>query len=86
MWREGVIGVPVGDSKYTGLWYQAKVYDLPSEYGIEGGRISKLQLRAGGLLCRRGTFEGGPEDAAKQRSENRPHPASVKLPHGTSSP
>ena len=47
MWKEGVIGVPVGDGKYTGIWYQAKVYDMPSEYGIEGGRISKLQLRSG---------------------------------------
>ena len=52
MWKEGVIRVQVEIDKYIGLWYQVKVYDLPSEYGIEGGRISKLQLREG---CR---FDG----------------------------
>lgn len=27
--------------------YDAKHFDLPSEYGIEGGRISKLGIRQG---------------------------------------
>lgn len=47
MRKEGVIGVPDESGKMTRVWYQAKIYDLPSEYGIEGGRISKLQLRVG---------------------------------------
>lgn len=33
-----------GDITYTGLsfYYEVKVYDEPSEFGINGGRISKL--------------------------------------------
>ena len=46
-WKEGVIGVPDKDGNMTGVWYEAKVYDTPSEYGINGGRISKLELRVG---------------------------------------
>jgi hypothetical protein len=28
--------------------YCAKVYDTGSEYGIDGGRVSKLQIKRGG--------------------------------------
>ena len=36
-----------GDIIYTGLkyYYEAKVYDEPSELGINNGRVSKLLVR-----------------------------------------
>ena len=37
MWHEGV---------KDGHWWQAKVYDEESHFGIDGGRISKL------VICR----------------------------------
>ena len=47
LWKEG--GMKVGNSIFR-FW--AKVYDLPSDYGIENGRISKLSLhRNGELVC-----------------------------------
>lgn len=36
MWREGF---------YKNYWWQAKVYDEGSRFGINSGRISKLQIR-----------------------------------------
>lgn len=45
LWREGVIGIPVGDGKYVSCRYWVKRYDTGSKYGIDGGRISKLELR-----------------------------------------
>lgn len=35
-----------GEVKIEGLifYYEAKVYDEPSKYGINGGRVSKLSL------------------------------------------
>jgi hypothetical protein len=36
MWRYGII---------NGFEYEVKVYDTGSQYGINGGRISKLWLR-----------------------------------------
>ena len=48
LWREGTIGVPVnGETKIAHYW--AKVYDEGSEFGIDGGRISKLQIRIDGV-------------------------------------
>ena len=38
MWKSGII---------NGYWWQAKVYGIGSEYGIDGGRISKLQICTG---------------------------------------
>ncbi len=38
MWKEKII---------DGHWCQAKVYDEPSEFGIENGRISKLTIAKG---------------------------------------
>lgn len=37
MWRKGAL-------KVNNCWYQywIKVYDEPSEYGIDGGRVSKV--------------------------------------------
>lgn len=50
MWKQGVIGIPNGEGSYTAVKYCAKIYDEPSKYGIEEGRISKLELRQGGKI------------------------------------
>ena len=47
MWHEGAILVPMKDGK-TVVHYWAKVYDEGSQFGIEGGHISKLTLKANG--------------------------------------
>ena len=52
-WRAGTIGVPDGGGKFghlTAVHYAAKVYDEGSEYGINGGRISKLTLTIDGRV------------------------------------
>lgn len=38
MWHEGTI---------DGYWWQAKVYDEGSQFGINGGRVSKLAICEG---------------------------------------
>lgn len=44
MWKEGII---------NGYLFYAKVYEGPSEYGIDKGRVSKLEISKGGqCLCR----------------------------------
>lgn len=49
MWHEGTIGVPEGKGKYTAVHYWIKHFVEPSEeYGINGGKISKLMLKANG--------------------------------------
>lgn len=53
MWREGTIGIPA--NKITGrgavaIHYILKVYDEPSKFGINHGRISKLQLKQNGKI------------------------------------
>ena len=48
MWHEGTIGVPKGDGKYTVVHYWVKSYDEGSQYGIDGGRISKATLKISG--------------------------------------
>jgi hypothetical protein len=40
-WREGAV------NRYPGYTFQAKVYDAGSVFGIEQGRISKLQVWRG---------------------------------------
>lgn len=47
MWKRGMIGVPQDDGTYKAVRYEAKVYEEGSEYGIDGGRISKLRLTMG---------------------------------------
>jgi len=43
MWRDGQIGVPTSNTIYK---YWAKVYDEGSEeFGLNGGRVSKLTIR-----------------------------------------
>jgi len=47
MWKEG--SLKVHDSIF---YYWMKQYDEGSEFGIDGGRISKLTLkRNGGIVC-----------------------------------
>lgn len=43
MWKEGAILV-----RNKVYHYEVKVYSSGSEYGIEGGKISKLLIREGG--------------------------------------
>ena len=47
MWKEGALKV---NSSWFHYWI--KVFDEPSRYGIDGGRISKLTLkRKGEIVC-----------------------------------
>lgn len=49
MWIEGTIGVKNVEGNYMAVHYWCKLFDNPSEeYGIDGGRISKLVLRQDG--------------------------------------
>ena len=52
MWSEGVISIPNAhrEGQTTICHYWVKHYDEPSEvYGINGGRISKLTIKANGV-------------------------------------
>jgi len=42
MWSEGTI---------NGYKYWVKHYENGSEFGIDGGRVSKLQIRKAGTTC-----------------------------------
>ena len=47
MWKEGTIGI-YGEPYH----YWVKVYEIGSEYGIEGGKISKLMIKRNGqIVC-----------------------------------
>ena len=51
MWLEGTIGIPedkTAGKKYIAVHYSIKVYDEPSKFGINNGKISKLQLKQDG--------------------------------------
>lgn len=50
MWSEGVIGIPDAKDKekYTKCHYWVKHFEEGSEFGINGGRISKLQIKING--------------------------------------
>ena len=50
MWSEGVIGIPDAKDKekYTKCHYWVKHFEEGSEFGINGGRISKLQIKIDG--------------------------------------
>jgi hypothetical protein len=41
-WEIGVVHLPENDTTYK---YEAKYYSLPSKFGINGGRISKMNIR-----------------------------------------
>ena len=50
MWHEGTIGIPQKDGSYKVAHYWVKSYDEPSkEYGINGGKISKLSIKIDGI-------------------------------------
>jgi hypothetical protein len=42
MWSEGIIASPTTGNKYK---YWVKHYETGSEFGINGGKISKLTIR-----------------------------------------
>ncbi len=42
--KRGAIRIPKKDEGYSTYIYSMKRYDEPSEFGIDGGRISKLTL------------------------------------------
>jgi hypothetical protein len=44
MWREGAMVLGKGNIYH----YEIKVYEEPSEYGIAGGKISKLLIKQDG--------------------------------------
>ena len=49
MWKEGTIGIPKKDGGYKSVKYWVKHFDEPNEdYGINGGKISKLSLKMDG--------------------------------------
>jgi len=51
MWSEGTIGIPAADGKFTAVHYWVKHFEEPSEkFGINGGKISKLMLKADGKV------------------------------------
>ena len=43
--KQGAIRIPNSTNGYNTFIYSMKRFDEPSEYGIDGGRISKLSLR-----------------------------------------
>lgn len=45
MWHEGAL--KIYDSIFR---YWMKVYDEPSQFGIDGGKISKLMLKRGNII------------------------------------
>ena len=48
MWLEGTIGIPknkTAGKEYIAVHYFVKVYDEPSKFGINHGKISKLELK-----------------------------------------
>lgn len=44
-WHEGTIGIPQKDGSSKIAHYWVKAYTRKSEYGINGGRISKLRIK-----------------------------------------
>lgn len=70
MWSEGIIRI--AGNPETKCEYWVKHFDLPSEWGIDGGRISKLEIRANGkttCLYDRGWGTKLEDDATQQAYE-----------------
>ena len=49
MWHEGSILIPTAEGNKIAK-YQVKAFDKGSEYGINGGKISKLWIRLDGKI------------------------------------
>lgn len=50
MWLEGTIGIPVKTGGYKSIKYWVKKFEKPSkEYGLNGGKISKLSFKMDGI-------------------------------------
>lgn len=47
-WKEGTIGSPIGSSDTRIAHYWVKAYETGSEFGIDGGKISKLTIKIDG--------------------------------------
>lgn len=43
-WKTGTISIPVKDGGRITAKYEVKCYDVGSQYGINGGKISKLRI------------------------------------------
>ena len=51
MWKQGTIGVKDSNGRMVSVTFWVKYYEEPSEeYGISGGRISKLMLKQDGRV------------------------------------
>lgn len=49
MWREGIIGIPVkGKEDIRAQYYVKQLEEADESYGINGGRIIKLQIKIDG--------------------------------------
>lgn len=72
MWSEGTIGINAfsNDHPQVICWYCIKHFENGSEFGIDGGRISKLEIRIDGkTTCHydRG-WDLKPKDEATQQA------------------
>lgn len=81
MWEKGKFNISGYGGKLLRCEFQAKVYEEPSEYGIDAGRVSKLAIRIDGkVVCNydRGWDMEPQTRAAKQfifiQRNNRVHP------------
>lgn len=50
LWHEGTIGIPQKDGSSKIAHYWVKAYDEGSAYGINEGKISKLQITIDGEM------------------------------------
>lgn len=53
MWLEGTIGITANKAigkAYIAVHYSIKVYNEPSKFGINHGKISKLELKQDGKI------------------------------------
>mgnify|MGYP004654086717 CR=1 FL=1 len=67
MWKQGAIGVRAENGRMVSVTIWVKKYGEPSEeYGISGGRISKLMLKQDGRVVY--NYDRG-EDIKPQTSE-----------------
>ena len=48
MWHEGTIGIPQKDGSSKIAHYWVKAFEEGSEWGINGGKISKLSIKIDG--------------------------------------